>query len=208
MLRRRGQAGDTLIEVLFAITTFSLVVVTSLAIMNQGTAASMRSLQITLVRQEIDSQAETLRFLSGAYVAAYYPGYAPNLADAATSPAEEYYKIVANSTTDSVSRFGGENVNACPVAPPTSFILNTRTARYQAYNPAKMTVADAFSEVTYNSDASINKSGGIWIEAAKSITNPGVPGYIDYHIRACWMATGSNMPTNIGTIVRLYEPTQ
>ena len=61
----RGAAntrGDTLIEVLFAITVFSLVVVTSLAIMNQGTQAALRSLQLTLVRQQVDSQAEALRF--------------------------------------------------------------------------------------------------------------------------------------------------
>lgn len=207
MLRHRRQAGDTLIEVLFAITTFSLVVVTSLAIMNQGTAASMRSLQITLVRQEIDSQAETLRFLSSAYVSAYYPGYAPNLVDSVTSPAEEYYRVLNSVTATSVSRFGGDNPKACPAAPSGSFVLNTRLARYLAYNPAKFTAAGAFSEVTYNTSDTIDKSGGIWIEAAKSTPAPGVPGYVDFHIRACWSATGSNMPTNLGTIVRLYEPT-
>ena len=207
MLGRSRQTGDTLIEVLFAITTFSLVVVTSLAIMNQGTAASMRSLQITLVRQEIDSQAETLRFLSSAYVSAYYPGYAPNLADASTSPAEEYYRVLNSVTASSVSKFGGEDPKTCPTAPNGSLILNTRLARYVAYNPATMVGADAFSEVTYNADDSINRSGGIWVEAAKSAAAPGVPGYVDFHIRACWSATGSNMPTNLGTIVRLYEPT-
>ncbi len=61
--------GDTLIEVLFAITIFSLVAVSSMAIMNQGTDTAQRSLEITLVRQEIDAQAETLRFLNASYIA-------------------------------------------------------------------------------------------------------------------------------------------
>ncbi|MBJ58357.1 hypothetical protein CMN24_01415, partial [Candidatus Saccharibacteria bacterium] len=60
---RRLERGDTLIEVLFAVTVFSFVVVSSLAIMNQGTAAAQRSLEISLVRQQVDAQADSLRFL-------------------------------------------------------------------------------------------------------------------------------------------------
>jgi type II secretory pathway pseudopilin PulG len=203
----RAQAGDTLIEVLFAITTFSLVVVTSLAIMNQGTAASMRSLQITLVRQEIDSQAETLRYLSAAYVNAYYDGYAPNTSDATTSAAEEYYKLLADITTTSASKFGGEDASTCPAAPDTSFILNARTARYGAYSSSSSVAADTFSQVIYNSDNTLNQNQGIWVEPARPAPEAGKPQYIDFHIRACWSATGSRMPMNLGTIVRLYEPT-
>src|SRR5664279_826252 len=66
--------GDTLVEVLFAVAIFSLVAVGGLAIMNQGTATSQRALEITLVRQEVDSQAETLRFLNASYVSAYKLG--------------------------------------------------------------------------------------------------------------------------------------
>jgi prepilin-type N-terminal cleavage/methylation domain-containing protein len=68
---RFSQKGDTLIEVLFAVTVFSLVAVGSLSIMNQGTTVAQRSLETTLVRQEIDAQAETLRFVHDSYIAAY-----------------------------------------------------------------------------------------------------------------------------------------
>ena len=60
--RRARTAGDTLIEVMFATTVFSLVVVSSLSLMNQGVASAQRSLEITTVRQQMDGQVETLRF--------------------------------------------------------------------------------------------------------------------------------------------------
>ncbi|MGV9002040.1 MAG: type IV pilus modification PilV family protein [Candidatus Saccharimonadaceae bacterium] len=200
-LRNRREAGDTLIEVLFAVTVFSLVVVTSLTLMNQGTSASIRSLQITLVRQEIDSQADTLRFLNSTYVAAYYPGYVP----AALSPAGEYQKIKLQAEAAglaSVSQFGG-GTTTCQTAPGGSFILNTRKATYQTTN---LTTADTFAQVVYDGAGSITAAQGMWIEAIRSLPANGTV-YTDFHIRACWYAPGTNQAMNLGTIVRLYEPT-
>lgn len=210
MLRRsqgKREAGDTLIEVLFAVTVFSLVVVMTLTLMNQGTAASIRSLQITLVRQEIDSQADTLRFLNTAYVAAYQSGYAPTTA----SPAQQYYLISNQARADraggktSVSQYGGGSTT-CQVAPPGSFILNTRTGRYQVNTSANSSQADTFSQVEYNAAGSITQTKGIWIEAVRS-ASLGRTAYTDFHIRACWYAPGTDQAMNLGTIVRLYEPT-
>lgn len=208
-LKQRWESGDTLVEVLFAITVFSLVVVTSLALMNQGTAASVRSLQMTLVRQQIDSQAETLRFLNSAYIAAYYPGYSPNTSDASTSPAEEYFNIIQAvrlKGATSVTAFGGNTGTDCKAAPSGSFIMNTRTARYQAYSGSTMTVADGVAEVTYDSANGLLNTKGMWIEAVRSAPSGGTS-YTDFHIRACWAAPGLSTPLNLGTIVRLYEPT-
>lgn len=58
------QRGDTIIEVILAVTIFSLVAVGALTLMNSGTSMSQRSLETTLVRQQIDTQAELLRFVS------------------------------------------------------------------------------------------------------------------------------------------------
>lgn len=113
MLARR-QRGDTLIEVLFAVTVFSFVVVGALTIMNQGTAASQRALEISLVRQQIDGQAEALRFMHNAYVATYQPGAAFNTTDALTSPAEEWHRMITSGiTAQSASAFGG-SATTCP----------------------------------------------------------------------------------------------
>lgn len=62
------QRGDTIIEVLLAVTVFSLVAVGGMAIMNQGAAMAQRSLEIGLVRQQIDAQADALRYIHNAYV--------------------------------------------------------------------------------------------------------------------------------------------
>jgi len=62
-----------------------------------------------------------------------------------------------------------------------------------------------FSQVVYNDDSSINAAYGIWVEAIPSPDVDG-PGFVDFHIRACWSAAGSNTAATLGTIVRLYEP--
>src|SRR5882762_1936652 len=63
------QRGDTIVEVLFAVTVFSLVAVGGLSLMNQGTAMAQRSLEIGLVRDQMDAQADALRYMHNAYVA-------------------------------------------------------------------------------------------------------------------------------------------
>ncbi len=206
--RRSLTRGDTLIEVLFAVTVFSLVVVLSLSLMNQGTSASIRALQISLVRQEIDSQAETLRFLNSAYVEAFHAGYAPT---SETTPAAEYYRMIENITTADISPFGGDKVT-CPEAPNGSFLLNTRTAKFRSFsgNPGLKQPAEAFSQTVYNGDT-LTAGQGVWIEAVRSTQKPAASNqsntrYTDFHIRACWDAPGAGAPMNLGTIVRLYEP--
>lgn len=201
----KRQRGDTLIEVLFATTVLSMVIVTSLMLMNQGTSAAVRSLQITLVRQEIDSQAEALRFLNSSYISAYHSGYAPNLVDGINTPDEEYHKIMtaikARGAT-SVSAFGGGSA-ACQNAPDGSFILNTQSGVYIPKTAVSMKPAEAFSQVVYSASAPVAQ--GIWVEAVRSAPSGG-SSYTDFHIRACWSAVGTEYPMNLGTIVRLYEP--
>ena len=207
--RNTMQKGDTLIEVLFAVTVFSLVVVLSLSIMNQGTSASIRALQITLVRQEIDSQAEALRFMSTSYIAAYHPAYAP--ANNVRTPAAEFHRIITSPAvvTGSVTPFGQTDGPNCSPAPTNSFILDTRSVRYVAGSPTVMQPAQGFAQVTYNGNT-IAQSQGVWIEAVRSPRSSDAAQanarYTDFHIRACWDAPGVGQPINLGTIVRLYEP--
>jgi hypothetical protein len=204
---KTGQAerGDTLIEVLFAITVFSLVVVTTLSIMNQGMQISLRSLQLTYVRQQVDAQAETLRFLSSSYVAAYTPGMT---AATATGPAKVYATIVANAITDGPSdssAFGAQGAVSCPVPETGSFILNTRKATLGTLS--QITDADTVAEVRYDAVTNnIQSSRGIWIEPVRAREAGSSVGYTDFHVRACWPAPGLSTPMSTGTIVRLYEP--
>ncbi|MFZ2125924.1 MAG: hypothetical protein WAV04_00225 [Candidatus Microsaccharimonas sp.] len=209
MLRIK-ERGDTLIEVLFAISVFSFVVVGSLAIMNQGTAASQRSLEITLVRQQIDAQAETLRFMHDSYVAVYQSGMTFDTTDATTSPAEEWYKML-NSIV-ATGKTSASGVSDCPATTPTgSFIVDPLNVRFVA-SADKALPGNTFAQIFYNSDNSFNNANGLWIEAVRSRTNTADggnqanTGYIDFHILSCWDSAGSSIPSTQGTIVRLYEP--
>ncbi len=216
--------GDTLIEVLFAITIFSLVVVSGLAIMNKGVAASQRALEITLVRQQIDAQAESLRFINASYIAAYDPTIimGPTYASGPGGLFNRYTPgssadqwglmtkdIIASSKTF-ISKFSDIVVGLnCPSNPPAwSFALNTKTAEYEKLTSTNFKLPSSYSQIRYNlsSPTVVDNYDGIWVEALRSDPASGNPGYIDFHIRACWSSIGQAVPVTIGTIVRLYEP--
>lgn len=191
--------GDTIIEVLFAITVFSLIAVSSLSLMNQGTAAAQRSLELTLVRQQIDSQAEALRYIQASYVAAYVDSGTYNI----NTPAGQWKKIVDTKAYDGdATPFG----TTC-AAPTSAFVMNTQTIEV---DDTHFTAADTYARVIYKTSplTEIDKAGGIWVEAikSKSFNDPTKAPYIDFHIRACWDGPGLNTPMTTGTIVRLYEP--
>lgn len=193
------QTGDTLIEVLFAVTVFSLVAVGSLSIMNQGTATAQRSLEITLVRQEMDGQAEALRFIHDSYIAAY-----PDIVN--NTPAAEWTKIVAkgNGVTQA-SVFG----TCLTTLPSSDFIINTKTAKLNTSTTVLTSTVPTYSQLRYSTLAPdvLVSAEGIWVEAVRSAIEPGKSsGSVDFHIRACWQTSAQTTPMTLGTIVRLYEP--
>lgn len=211
MLKRskifKSQAGDTLIEALFAITIFSFIVVGALSLMNQGMSASRRSVEITIVRQQMDAQATTLRFLHDSYVNAYQSGATFN----PTGPALEYSKLiqyVKNAGRTSASQFGGTAPCVVPSDSGKDFIMNPIQATMvtTTSNPAVFQNAPIYAQLTFNANNTIANAQGIWVEAIRSPQAGTQAGYIDFHIRACWDAPGTDAPMNLGTIVRLYEP--
>ncbi len=232
MLKFNHGRGDTIIEVLFAITIFSLLVVGSLSIMNQGSAIAQRSLEISLVRNEIDAQAETLRFLNASYVAAYQPGAVPDLG----SPAGEWHSLSngSNIGRELVQEASSATAIAGRTCPDDGdngggkfFLMNTKQAmikgdmsRAGLPYPADIysfKKAATFAQVGYVNDPADSLpnvdntiTGGIWIEAVRPnidlVNNQNNATYIDFYIRACWDSIGQSAPMTIGTIVRLYEP--
>lgn len=206
---RRREQGDTIIEVLIAVVVFSLVAVGAIAIMNQGTSTAQRALEISLVRQQLDAQAETLRYLHHAYVSSFEPGVTPDI----NTPAGAWVAVASKS--EGVTRatdFGSTGAN-CPNVPAHGFVVNAHTARLSTTVPTSMSASGPtapmpYSQVVYeDSDPTVLRSAqGIWVEAVRSTPNPSQAGYIDFHIRACWDSPGSPVPVTLGTIVRLYEP--
>lgn len=60
--------GDTLIEVTLAVGIFSMIAVAIVAVMSNGVANAQTALEATLTREEIDTQAEALRFIHASYI--------------------------------------------------------------------------------------------------------------------------------------------
>jgi prepilin-type N-terminal cleavage/methylation domain-containing protein len=202
------ERGDTLIEVLFAVAVFSMIAVGCLSIMNLGTSISQRALEITLVREQIDAQAEAIRYIHQAYVETYQSGGTPT---GAASQWSTMTNIVTGKGADTPSVFGQTDNGQCPATVPGEkpFILNARTATVSSTEPTMSPPTDGslppFAEVVYNSDSSIAAAYGLWVEAVPS-TNADGPGFVDFHIRACWDGPGSGPAVTLGTIVRLYDP--
>lgn len=190
--------GDTIVEVLFAMAIFSLVAVGSLSIMNKSTLTAQRALEIDLVRQEMNAQAETLRFLNASYIADY-PSTS-GVQSAQWSNMSAYF----NSEKSSDS-----SINTCPLTvsdlPKNSFILNTHTATFVALTSSNYKAADTYSQTVYNGD-DLSQASGIWIEAVKSSSSEGNATYVDFYIHSCWDSMGQSAPVTLDTIVRLYEP--
>lgn len=61
--------GDTLIEVTLAVGIFSMVAVSIVTVLSNDTSDAQTALETTLAREEINTQAEVLRFIQSAYIA-------------------------------------------------------------------------------------------------------------------------------------------
>jgi type II secretory pathway pseudopilin PulG len=203
------QRGDTLIEVLFAFSVFSLVAVGALTIMNQGSNVSERSLEISLVRSQLNAQAETLRFLHDSYTSTYQPGQTFNPNATNKPPAWQWQAmedaIISAGATTATDL--GSVSSSCPTNLPSgSFILDSQAGTYVSQANMAFLPATTYAQVQYSNGP---KPQGIWIEGIRSDPNNKQGqqnlGYIDFHILACWPGVGTNIPMTLGTVVRLYE---
>lgn len=82
--------GDTIVEIMFAFAIFSLVAIITVTMMNMGLAAGERSLEITTVRNEINAQAEALRFIHSSYIAEMN---LPQFCDASHPKCQQFTKL-------------------------------------------------------------------------------------------------------------------
>lgn len=192
--RPRLENGDTIIEVIFAVVIFALVAVSSLTIMNQGMATAERALEVTLVRQQMDAQAEALRYVRDSQLVAN-PGSASGWSDLLTRG------------KPSASPYGPIN-NSCEI-PDGSFVMDAVNGKV-ADNPPTVASGGAnsppYPQVVYGRpDYNFEEAYGLWIEAVPS-SSLVLTRFVDFHIRACWDGPGSSVPMTLGTIVRLYDP--
>ena len=184
--------GDTLVEVLLGVTIFSLVAVIALETMNRGMAIAQYSLETTLVRQQVDAQAEMLR-------------YAHDMKNDTWKKLVDNNSVSVSAVNDNEGNLG---VEKCPDDFSTKEFALAATPSLASKisilnNPGDYKAAETYARV----DSDTKKTYGISVRLVKPSTATGSrdSNKYDAYIKACWMPVGSKMPATIGTIVRLYD---
>ena len=189
---RKLNRGDTLVEVLLGVTIFSLVAVIALETMNRGMAIAQYSLETTLVRQQVDAQAEMLR-------------YAHDMKNDTWKKLVDNNSVSVSAVNDNEGNLG---VEKCPDDFSTKEFALAATPSLASKisilnNPGDYKAAETYARV----DSDTKKTYGISVRLVKPSTATGSrdSNKYDAYIKACWMPVGSKMPATLGTIVRLYD---
>lgn len=232
MIKYAKKRGDTLIEVMLAVGIFSMVAVAVVAVMSSGTSSAQTALETTLAREEIDAQAEALRFIQSSYIAekgdedgtfAELWGKITKNAIAIGEKPEDDQKQIVQFYPDDCSILYDNN----DIKMQNAFIVNTRAISSEDSaiisvkdNPELFTAASTYPRLIYNDDDSplasknedtnLIRAEGIYIIAVKDpgtiIVDEKKSAYYDFYIRTCWYGTGDKIPSTISTVMRLYDP--
>lgn len=240
--------GDTLIEVTLAIGIFSMVAIAVVAVMVSGTSNAQTALETTLAREEIDTQAEALRFIHASYIADKEAGeekdaysklwkeitknaYKPTktAADAnylqyAPSSCKEIY----DNTTGVLNKAFVINPRALSDLSTSDASINKAYYKYSAHSgsDSPFRLSSTYPRLVYNSGestlldnpketgdlSSIKYVEGIYVLAVVDPGTTNIVGtgntnaYFDFYIRTCWYGMGSETPSTISTVIRLYDP--
>lgn len=194
--------GDTIIEVMFSVAVAGLIIVLTMAVMNRGVATTQMAVEHTIVRQNMDSQVETLKYMQrelsdpwndiGLSTESEMPVYGecPD-----SVPAKAFY----------LDPMGGGNFirdNIAGSRPMTEQEREEAEAAAQAAGEEFVEGSiDVSESIKATADAIATPGDGIWIIAV----SPSGADYIDFHIRACWEPPFSGPTATLGTIVRLNK---
>lgn len=216
--------GDTLIEVVLAVGIFSMVAVAVMAVMNGGAASAQMALEATLAREEVDAQAEALRFIQASYIADRdnndnkYSKLWNDIKDKAIDGKDVDMQFPPDRCSE-LYKDGGE------VKAKKGFVLNTRNLGADDLSEGVLVSGDSLKMATtyprlvYSDDSSLTNDSsttlsaveGIYIVAVKdpdttTIGNNKASAYYDFYIRTCWYGSGGSAPSTIYTVVRLGDP--
>lgn len=187
------QRGDTIIEVLLAVAVFSMLAIGTLIVMNQGTSSAQRALEVTLVKQQIDGQAEALRALAQ-----------DNLTQRSIDGKQNTVWAALTGAIDSTQI--DTDTNSCPTAFNSVFALNAKTAdkatAIKSMDLNGSSTPPPYAKIIY--DGAAATSYGVWVEK-RTTTEGGLPDAFDFYVKACWYSSGLSVPMRLQTTVRLYD---
>lgn len=221
-MRIMAQRGDTLIEVLLAITIFSAAAVGAIYVMNRGITTAQSSFEITQVRNQMNNQAELIRHLSNLAITAAGRITADGSVEHPSGGVTTQWKRALDRTIEEAPSFDGiTTLEHCTpeyianTVGRSPFFINTKTGDVVPINPivpgAPPVLRESATFARIRDEGSSQVSEMIWVYAVRK---PGdIEGrnrlggdFYDFHIRACWHAPDGSGVQKLGTIVRLYAP--
>ena len=192
--RRNNQRGDTLIEVLIAITVMGIVVAGAFAIMNRSLVSIINSAERTAVRAEVNSQTELLNFVRA------------NDSDPANTNGNMWGQIkqLAVQSNDTAGKLSNAQAQ-CQMNENSGGVASNHGSFYLTLNSDGTLALNSGLTIDANgpNKASRATTGhGIWIDAI--YYDNAIP-YFDFYIKACWTPLGNSPDSQTMTIVRLYD---
>lgn len=211
--------GDTLIEVTLAIGIFSMIAVAITAVLSSSTAGAQTALEATLAREEIDTQAEALRFVHTAYI------------NNRNETAKNIYATTWKKITENAISLPGDKEAASSITKytPTScsedygdkdwvkkaFVIDPRTfdIKSNLKENSGLVEAQTYPRLIYEKGGKLQQAEGIYVIAVKDGGTTELvegksnePAFYDFYIRSCWYGINSDSPSTISTLIRLYNP--
>ncbi len=194
--KRKSPRGDSIIEVLIAVAIFSAIAVAALGIMNKGLENAQSSLETTIARTAMDTQAEKIRFI----------------ADSVTSDPATYADEWSDLVDDALDTSSGSDTTVY-----NNFINNYKIGQVADCNsisglgipnPFVITSNNGIVKVSNFSSSAIPDptTGGLFVVAVKSPNGGDVPEYFDFYINTCWTEPGLKIPTKLSTTIRIQNP--
>lgn len=141
--------GDTLIEVALAIGIFSLVAITVVSVVSASLTGAQSALETTVTREELDAQAEALRFIHDSYVSGsqskkvtenIYGDLWRALTKRAVTEGDPNAVLDYNPETCANTYDGNTGLLNSAITGANPFIINTR--ELSSADPAKIIVAN------------------------------------------------------------------
>ena len=188
MKRNQAERGDTLVEVTVAMAVLGLMLAASLAIINRSLMGVSNAVERTSIRASLNTEVELLRYIFD---------------DQATNK-KLVDDIVENHTgTDTKIKDRG-----CEIGQQGGFTLYSTIDPTAPVGKNDLSPDDKVAEKV-NGKPGISKQGqhnGIWIEGDKHDGQNGMPGYIDFYVRACWTPHAAQQPGSgrMESNVRVY----
>lgn len=193
MGKKRVERGDTLVEVTVAMAVLGLMLAASLAVINRGLMGVSNAVERTSVRASLSSQAELLRYVF----------------DDPVTNKVTYEKILKR--TPPTQPNGNLGQKGCEIGNGSGFYLSvgSSTSPVEMYELNSAGTTELTNNVYGQPEAGDNSGAslGIWIEGDKHDGQQnGMPGYIDFYVRACWTPHAAQQPGSgrMESNVRVY----